>query len=89
VGFAMSLGARIPQIWLNMQRGNTGELSLLTCGLSCAGNFVRLFTTVVLTNDAVLLAGTAVQFLLNGILTWQCFVTEVAARKVKASGEPA
>jgi PQ loop repeat len=81
VGFAMSLGARIPQIWLNVQRGNTGELSLLTCGLSCAGNVVRLFTTLVLTNDVVLLAGTGVQALLNGVLTWQCLATEIASRK--------
>jgi hypothetical protein len=81
VGFAMSLGARVPQIVLNHKRGNTGELSLITSGLSCAGNAARLFTTVVLTSDLVLLWTTLFQFLLNGVLTAQCWQTEVHNRQ--------
>jgi hypothetical protein len=72
----MALGARVPQIWLNYKRGNSGELSLITCALSCLGNLARLFTTVILTADIVLFASTFAQFLLNGVLTWQCMDTE-------------
>lgn len=75
----------MPQIWLNIQRGNTGQLSLLTSGLSFAGNCVRVFTTAVLTNDVVLLAATGVQVVLNGVLTWQCVQTELESRRARAA----
>ena len=45
----ISLGARIPQIWMNYKRGNSGELSLLTCLMNVCGCFARMFTTIVLT----------------------------------------
>ena len=45
----ISLGGRVPQIWMNIQRGDTGELSILTCMLNLAGNVARVFTTLVLT----------------------------------------
>ncbi|BDA48719.1 probable mannose-P-dolichol utilization defect 1 protein homolog [Coccomyxa sp. Obi] len=67
----ISLGGRIPQILLNIRRGNTGELSPLTSGLNLAGNVARIFTTLVLTQDMINLAGALVQALLNGILVWQ------------------
>ena len=47
--FIISLGGRVPQIRMNLERGDTGELSLLTCGLNALGCYVRLFTTLVLT----------------------------------------
>jgi hypothetical protein len=81
VGFAMSLGARVPQIWLNWKRGGSGELSLITCALSVVGNGARLFTTAVLTSDFLLLASTLAQFVLNGVLTVQCWQTELARRR--------
>lgn len=85
VGVAMSLGARVPQILLNTQRGNTGELSLISSALSTAGNLVRCYTTVILTSDLLLLATTAVQALLNGIITAQCIKTELSRRKSVAA----
>lgn len=67
----LSLGGRVPQILLNWRRGNTGELSLFTCLLNFSGNIVRLFTTLALTGDMLILAGTSVQTALNGILVVQ------------------
>jgi hypothetical protein len=77
----------VPQIWLNCKRGNSGELSLITCALSCLGNLARLFTTVILTADMVLFASTFAQFVLNGVLTWQCMDTEKQNR-VRAQSAP-
>lgn len=88
VSVAMSVGARLPQIWLNFQRGNTGELSILTFALSSIGNLIRVYTTAVLTSDMLLVFGTASQFLLNGIITVQCLQTEVANRKLKQQAQP-
>lgn len=45
----IALGGRLPQIWMNYQRGNSGELSIATCMLNLAGNLARVFTTLVLT----------------------------------------
>lgn len=87
VGFAMSLGARVPQIVLNYRRGNSGELSLITCALSSLGNLARCFTTVILTADWVLFASTFAQFVLNGILTWQCVDTERQNRAAASAAD--
>jgi hypothetical protein len=87
VGFAMSVGARIPQIVLNMRRGNTGELAVISFALSTIGNIIRVFTTMVLTSDIILLASTVMQALLNGIITVQCLQTEMARRR--AAAQPA
>jgi hypothetical protein len=53
----MALGSRLPQILLNMRRGNAGMLSVLTCVLNVAGNAARIFTTLVLTGDLLMLGG--------------------------------
>lgn len=45
----ISLGGRVPQIWMNYRRGNSGELSSATCALNLAGNAARVFTTFILT----------------------------------------
>ena len=42
VGVAMSVGARIPQIVLNVQRGNTGELAMISFALSTAVSYTHL-----------------------------------------------
>jgi hypothetical protein len=86
VGVAMGLGARIPQIILNMQRGNSGELAMLSFALSTAGNLIRCYTTAVLTSDLLLLVTTASQAVLNGIITIQCIQTDMARRKATAAG---
>ena len=45
----IALGSRLPQIMLNMKRGNSGELSTTTSALNLAGNLARVMTTIVLT----------------------------------------
>jgi hypothetical protein len=80
VGVIMSIGARVPQIWLNWKRGDTGQLSLVTYALSSVGNLIRVYTTAVLTHDIVLLASTCAQFALNAFITIQCLQTEIRSR---------
>ena len=48
----ISFGGRIPQIVMNHQRGDSGELSLLTSLLNVLGCVARIFTTLVLTKVA-------------------------------------
>ena len=57
----MALGSRLPQILLNMKRGNAGMLSVTTCLLNVAGNAARIFTTIVLTGDLLMLGGACSQ----------------------------
>lgn len=57
----MALGSRLPQILLNMRRGNAGMLSVTTCLLNVAGNAARIFTTIVLTGDLLMLGGACSQ----------------------------
>lgn len=57
----MALGSRLPQIVLNMKRGNAGMLSVTTCLLNVAGNAARIFTTIVLTGDMLMLGGACSQ----------------------------
>ncbi len=45
--FVMATCSRLPQILLNIRRGNAGMMSLTTCLLNVAGNSVRVFTTLV------------------------------------------
>lgn len=52
---AIGVGALLPQILLNFRQGSTGEWSAITAGLSTAGNGLRVFTTVQLTGDPVLM----------------------------------
>jgi mannose-P-dolichol utilization defect protein 1 len=73
--FIVALGGRLPQILLNAKRGNSGQLSILTSGLNLAGNTARVFTTLVLTGDALNLAGAVVQGCLNSVLLAQCWRT--------------
>jgi hypothetical protein len=88
----MAVGARLPQIWLNVRRGNAGVLSVATCVLNVAGCVVRIFTTLVLTGDAIILWGCATQLALNAVLLYQAAVTPpgaVAVAVAVAGGEPA
>lgn len=71
----MALGSRLPQIILNMRRGNAGVLSVMTCLLNVAGNSARIFTTVVLTGDMLLMAGYLSQGMLNTVLLCQSIGT--------------
>jgi mannose-P-dolichol utilization defect protein 1 len=57
----LALGGRLPQILLNLRRGDSGELSLISCGLSLAGNLARMFTTLTLVGDPIILAAATTQ----------------------------
>mmetsp|Transcript_14109 Transcript_14109/g.40092 ORF Transcript_14109/g.40092 Transcript_14109/m.40092 type:complete len:106 (-) Transcript_14109:3-320(-) len=72
---------RIPQIVMNWKNGDTGELSLTTCVLNFAGNLVRIFTTLVMTQDLIILVGFGLNLIVNTTLMLQCLDTELAARR--------
>lgn len=76
----LALGGRVPQIVLNIQRGNSGELSILSTGLSLLGNFARVITTMVLVKDVLILSSSISQAVLNAILLWQCLQTRWRAQ---------
>ncbi|EFN55940.1 hypothetical protein CHLNCDRAFT_145227 [Chlorella variabilis] len=80
----LALGGRLPQILLNVRRGDSGELSLISCGLSLAGNLARIFTTAILVRDPIILGSATTQAMLNGVLTWQCIDT---ARRLGGSSQ--
>ena len=40
------LGSRLPQIYKNYVDNSTGQLSLISTLLTCAGSMVRVFTTI-------------------------------------------
>lgn len=82
--FVMALGSSIPQIWLNIQRGNSGVLSPITCGLNVAGCIARMYTTLVLTKDTLLLVSCATQGVLHCILLYQTIET----MRMKATQAP-
>ena len=57
----LAVGGRLPQILLNLRRGDSGELSMISCGLSLAGNLARMFTTMTLVGDPIILAAAGTQ----------------------------
>jgi mannose-P-dolichol utilization defect protein 1 len=67
-------GALVPQLLLNARRRSGGGWSPLTAGLSAAGNAVRVFTTVQLTRDPLLLGGFLAGFAVNAALLAQIFI---------------
>jgi len=75
--------ALVPQIAKNHRSGSSGGWSPVSAGLSTAGNAIRVFTTVQLTKDALLLAGFTAGFLLNAALFAQTLLLPVAT----AAGE--
>ncbi|GBF98507.1 hypothetical protein Rsub_11498 [Raphidocelis subcapitata] len=77
----MALGSRLPQIVLNWRRGNAGMLSVMSCGLNVAGNAARVFTTLVLTRDPLLLGGIITQGTMNCILLYQSIDTSMRRRR--------
>lgn len=81
----MALGSRLPQIILNMRRGNAGVLSVTTCLLNVAGNAARVFTTIVLTGDVLMLGGYLSQGTLNSILLCQSIGTARQRRRAAAA----
>ncbi len=85
----LALGARLPQILMNWRRGNSGELSILSTGLSVAGNGARVFTTLALVGDPIILATNSTQFVLTSVLLWQCLATVRQEREASTAATPA
>ncbi|KAF8061992.1 Mpdu1 [Scenedesmus sp. PABB004] len=85
----LALGSRLPQIVLNLRRGNAGVLSVTTCLLNVAGNAARVFTTVVLTGDLLILAGYLSQGSLNAVLLAQSVGTARQRRAAAAAAAAA
>jgi mannose-P-dolichol utilization defect protein 1 len=63
--------ALLPQILKNAVRRSSGGWSRSSAALSTVGNGIRVFTTITLTGDRLLLAGFTAGLLLNGILLTQ------------------
>lgn len=55
ISSAIGVGALVPQILLNYRQGSSGNWSGITAGASTAGNGLRVFTTIQLTGDPVLI----------------------------------
>ena len=69
---AMTAISRIPQIFLNWQSGQTGQLSLITFFLQFLGSVARLLTTLQLIgNDALTLISHSVGAILNLVVVLQ------------------
>ena len=79
----MALGSRLPQILLNIRRGNAGVLSVTTCLLNVMGNAARTFTTLVLTGDMLLLGGVMTQGCLNSVLLYQSVTSAQSSKRAK------
>ena len=65
--------ANIPQIVLTFQT-KKATWSWITSAMSMAGNLIRVFTTIQLTKDKLVLSGNALGFLTNLILFAQVFI---------------
>jgi len=70
-GTAILTGAIVPQIVLNHKRKDAGEWSVITALLSTSGNAVRVFTTLQLTGDPLMLTGYVLGFAVNAVLLFQ------------------
>ena len=80
----LGFGGRLPQIILNWRRGNSGELSLISTALSVAGNAARVFTTIVLVKDPIIMLTAISQLILNGTLLLQIIDTMMNVKKLDA-----
>jgi len=85
VAMTIITGAIVPQIILNFKRKDTGEWSILTAVMSTGGNALRVFTTLQLTHDPLLLTGYLLGFAVNATLLWQI----IAYRKPAGASEGA
>lgn len=70
---AVMLLAILPQIRKNVQTGTTGGWSPISAGLSVLGNTIRVFTTVKLTRDPILLAQVSSDSLGLILIAQECF----------------
>lgn len=83
----LSIWSRLPQIVLNFKQGHTGQLAIITFGLSGLGNVARVFTTMKQTpDDTLTLLSMVVAALLNITLVGQIvFYWKATAKAVGGS----
>ena len=82
-------GALVPQLLLNARRRSGGGWSPLTAGLSALGNAVRVFTTVQLTRDPLLLGGFIAGFAVNAAMLAQIYCWGEGDDEAAAAATPA
>ena len=68
---ATMLLALLPQVVKNFRSGSNGGWSPISAGVSTVGNSIRVFTTLKLTGDPILLAQFGAGMLLNAVLFLQ------------------
>lgn len=83
----LALGSRIPQILLNWRQGTTGELSIIMFIANGLGCLIRIFTTIALTGDMLLLSNCVFHFVLNAIIIVQCAETRMKANNATLKGK--
>eukprot|EP01102_Stenamoeba_stenopodia_P019658 TRINITY_DN7473_c0_g1_i1.p1 TRINITY_DN7473_c0_g1~~TRINITY_DN7473_c0_g1_i1.p1 ORF type:complete len:269 (-),score=77.08 TRINITY_DN7473_c0_g1_i1:194-907(-) len=67
----LSVSSRVPQIISNFKTKNTGSLSFISFFLTFAGALARVFTTLKLVSDTIVLVGYILSCVLNGLITLQ------------------
>lgn len=67
----LGAAARVPQIILNHRQKHTGNNSVITWGMSLAGNVIRVITTLAAVNDLISLVGHVSALVLNLTLVLQ------------------
>jgi len=70
------VGARLPQIAMNVRRGGTGELSSATYLLQLLGNLARVYTSFVLTGDLLLIGFAVVLASCNLVILLQILASD-------------
>lgn len=85
----LSIWSRLPQILLNFKQGHTGQLAIVTFGLSGLGNLARVFTTIKQTpDDTVSLISMITSAVLNFTLVFQILAYWKVTQKVTSSPAP-
>lgn len=85
----MVLAARLPQILVNFNNKSTGQLSLITVGLTFLGGVARIFTSIQENAGRGMVQSYVLASVMNAILTGQilyyrrCSKARTAARKAK------
>lgn len=81
----LAVFGRIPQVVLNWRRGNSGELSFGSTLLSVIGNVCRVYTTMALVKDPIIMATALSQLCLNSVLLVQ--IVDTIGQNKKRTGK--
>ncbi|KAL1495150.1 hypothetical protein AB1Y20_017015 [Prymnesium parvum] len=73
-GSTLLIGSILPQITKNFRRRSGGGWSPISSALSASGAAIRVFTTIQLTGDRLLLVSFLIGAILNSILTAQILI---------------